>query len=55
MLPYPLIAVVLCIGEDGRRGRFAEPGSDGQTRRSGADNQHVVNDDHHSPIYGLYS
>ena len=42
MLPDPLIAVMLCIGEDRRRGRFAEPGSDGETRGPGADNQHIL-------------
>ena len=53
MLPNPLIADVLCIGEDGRRRCFAEPSSDGETRRPCADNQYIVDYYRHVAIHGI--
>lgn len=38
----PLVAVMFGVGEDGRRGGFAEAGRDGQTGGSGADDEDVV-------------
>lgn len=38
----PLVAVMFGVGEDGRGGGFAEAGRDGQTGRTGADDEDVV-------------
>ena len=47
ILPDPLIAVVLRVGEDRGRGLFAEPGCDGETRGPSADDQHIVDREGH--------